>query len=178
MPKFPKNKSAFTLKSGNTTPFKQMGASQFTRSLQRRAFGTGTNPRDGAKMLNTSTWNYNKMKKDYERRLTKSESTVSADKSKTNVKQEVKQEVQTTKTNPYQGTFVYGDVVWRKNPTTNTFEYTYTSSGNLGQDTEGEVWYDDLDELNPETRIHGLATDPSYTTADLERALGESLKIE
>ena len=61
--KFPKNKSAFTLKSGNTTPFKQMGASQFTRSLQRRAFGTGTNPRDGAKMLNTSTWNYNKMKK-------------------------------------------------------------------------------------------------------------------
>ena len=167
MPKFPKNKSAFMLKSGNTTPFKQMGASQFTRSLQRRAFGTGTNPRDGAKMLNTSTWNYNKMKKDYERRLTKSESTVSADESKTNVKQEV-QNIEAESTTPsYKGTFSHGGVVWRKNPDTKKFEYTFTSSGNLGR-YEDETWYTDLDELNPETRVGGLKTDPSYTIVDLE----------
>ena len=181
MPKFPKNKSAFMLKSGNTTPFKQMGAGQYTKSLQRRAFGTGVNPRDGAKMLNTSTWNYNKMKKNYERRLTKDQITYNkrVDRIKSHVKENVTTEVK-TETNPYKGAhaFSHGGVVWRKNPKTQTgFEYTFTSLENLGK-TDDEVWYDDSDEFTPEYRIGGSTDDPSYDATDLERIFSESLNIK
>ena len=163
MPKFPKNKSAFMLKSGNTTPFKQMGAGQYTKSLQRRAFGTGVNPRDGAKMLNTSTWNYNKR----------------VDRIKSHVKENVTTEVK-TETNPYKGAhaFSHGGVVWRKNPKTETgFEYTFTSLENLGK-TGDEIWYDDSDEFTPEYRIGGSTDDPSYDATDLERIFSESLNIK
>ena len=90
MPKqnFGEAKSPFSLKSGNNIggrngsgmKFKEMGSSPvqqstlgpdsqvYTRSLQKRAFGEGVSAREGAKILRTSTWKYNKMKKDYDKK--------------------------------------------------------------------------------------------------------------
>ena len=95
MPKqnFGEAKSPFSLKSGNNIggrngsgmKFKEMGSSPvqqstlgpdsqvYTRSLQKRAFGEGVSAREGAKILRTSTWKYNKMKKDYDKKTASKE---------------------------------------------------------------------------------------------------------
>jgi|10_taG_2_1085330.scaffolds.fasta_scaffold25685_6 hypothetical protein len=38
---------------------------KYTKSRQNRAFGEGVSAREGAKLMRTSTWRYNKMKKDW-----------------------------------------------------------------------------------------------------------------
>ena len=48
------------------SPIKQAG--RYTKSQQSKAFGEGVSAREGAKILGTSTYKYNQMKKDYTRR--------------------------------------------------------------------------------------------------------------
>ena len=48
------------------SPLKQAG--KYTKSQQSRAFGEGVSAREGAKILGTSTYKYNQMKRDYTRK--------------------------------------------------------------------------------------------------------------
>ena len=161
-------KSTFYLRSGNKTPFKQMGSSpstsQFTRSLQKRAFGVDVNPRDGAKILRTSTWNYNKMKKDYERRLTKS-APEAEDQSKVETTDVKTTEVKTTPSHM----FSYGGNTYRKNPTTGQFEYNYASD--ISRVDDYTWWTNDRDDV-PE------GVDESVHIQNLEDAYNLSLETE